>query len=784
GSILLAFNRRHQDQGETLVAAFEHSQLGVFITDLPVQGNAPFRYANLAFENQFIDSAAVDLHKTNSLEALARLLEGGERSADELARLQIAADAGEEAHSDLPVRAEGGGLGWRRISVTPFELGNFKHGSKGQRAALWQSEDITVRYEIDSVRLREYDTLADYMDHLPVGYFSADDEGRIIYANKVLMDWLGLAAGAFAAADIFFADFVVAAIGDNGGRSSDSHQNGDVTLRSKDGNLFSACLLQSGHMDDEQELLYSRSVLIRGVAWSDDTVADGPATGHLSWLFNDAPVGIVLLDLHGEVTDANRAFLKLLGVHRDGVVGRPFTDRINKEDRGDVTAQLSKVVMGIMPATHLEVRLPAMGERELVASLYGSRVVDNGGEISGLVLHFIDSTEQKNLEVQFSQSQKMQAIGQLAGGVAHDFNNLLTAMIGFSDLLLGRHGPEDPSFADIMQIKQNANRGTNLVRQLLAFSRQQTLEPTILDVADALGDLSHLLSRLIGENIELVITHQRHLGLLKVDRGQFDQVVINLAVNSRDAMPGGGTLTITTANVQIDAAVQRGHEVMNAGTYVLIEIADSGVGIAQDALPRIFEPFFSTKDVGAGTGLGLSTVYGIVHQTNGYIFVDSAPGEGTTFSIYLPRFGDDATAAPSAPSPGASGAAESDLTGDGTVLLVEDEEAVRMFGARALRNKGYNVLEAVDGEQALDVLNGNDGKVDLIISDVVMPGMDGHTLVNLVRHEIPDIKIILMSGYSEDVFADDVEADPGIAFLAKPFSLKDLAGKVKEVMEG
>jgi len=783
--VLLARHMRGEiRRGETLVAAFQNSSESIFITALPLDRTAAFLYANPAFHEQFFDAAAGSDIPVENLRDVGRLLEGGEPSRDELARLEMAADVGSEAHTEVPVRTTGGALGWRRISVTPFH-----YGDAARSAALWQSEDITVRHEIDSVRMREHDVLADYMDHLPAAFFSADEDGRIVYANRVLMDWLGLSDNEISGRDVYFSDFVVAVNRDARSGPSDTYHNGDVTLRSMDGSLFSACLMQTGRTDDDDDLVYSRSVLIRGVAWSGgDGGGRAAAASRLRWLFDEAPVGIILLDLHGEVTDANRAFLKLLGVHRDAVVGRAFTDRVNKEDRSDVTAQLSKVVMGILPASHLEVRLPAMGERELVASVYGSRLEDDTGEVSGLVLHFIDTTERKNLEVQFAQSQKMQAVGQLAGGVAHDFNNLLTAMIGFSDLLLTRHGPDDPSFADIMQIKQNANRATNLVRQLLAFSRQQTLEPVILDVTEALGELSNLLGRLIGENIELSISHERNLGLLKVDRGQFDQVVINLAVNARDAMPGGGTLAITTSNVQIDASVQRGHEVMNAGRYVLIEATDTGVGIPKEALPRIFEPFFSTKDVGAGTGLGLSTVYGIVHQTNGHIFVDSAPGEGTRFSIYLPRFGDDALAAPAVAAARVSGgpdsAGEGDLTGEGTVLLVEDEEAVRMFGARALRNKGYRVLEAEDGEQALDVLNGSDRKVDLIISDVVMPGMDGHTLVNLVRHELPDIRIILMSGYSEDVFAEDVERDPGISFLAKPFSLRDLAGKVKEVMEG
>jgi two-component system cell cycle sensor histidine kinase/response regulator CckA len=360
-------------------------------------------------------------------------------------------------------------------------------------------------------------------------------------------------------------------------------------------------------------------------------------------------------------------------------------------------------------------------------------------------------------------------------------------MIGFTDLLLARHGPGDPSFADIQQIQQNANRATNLVRQLLAFSRKQKLAPVRLDVTDALSELSNLLGRLLGEKIELRIEHGRELRPVRVDRGQFDQVIVNLAVNARDAMPGGGRLTIKTSTFKLNAAVQRGHDLVPPGRYVLIEVIDTGTGIKKEDMERIFEPFFSTKDVGAGTGLGLSTVYGIVHQHGGFIFVDSAPGQGATFSIVLPEYQEDAKAAAAeGAARAAAGTREepADLTGAGTVLLVEDEDAVRMFGARALRNKGYKVLEATNGEAALDVVNGTDEPIDVIISDVVMPGMDGHTLVRLVRHERPAVKVILMSGYAEDAFRDEIGRDPSIAFLAKPFSLKGLASKVKEVMAG
>ena len=311
-----------------------------------------------------------------------------------------------------------------------------------------------------------------------------------------------------------------------------------------------------------------------------------------------SPVGIVLLDLQGTVVDCNRSFLKILGLHRDGVVGWPISERISKEDRDSADTAFTKIVMGIMPATLLEVRVPAGGERELMASFYVSRMEDSTGEVTGLVLHVIDTTEQRNLEVQFNQAQKMQAVGQLAGGVAHDFNNLLTAMGGFCDLLLSRHGENDPDFPDIMQIKQNANRAANLVRQLLAFSRRQTLQPKIFSITDALNDLSNLLRRLIGENIELEILHGKDVDLIRTDPGQFDQVIINLAVNARDSMPGGGSILVSTDQVGVETAVQRGHEVMPAGNYIRINVADTGSGIAQENISHIFEPFFSTKEVG------------------------------------------------------------------------------------------------------------------------------------------------------------------------------------------
>jgi PAS domain S-box-containing protein len=528
----------------------------------------------------------------------------------------------------------------------------------------------------------------------------------------------------------------------------------------------------------------------------------------LQRFFANAPVGIAVVDRSGRFIKANRALVELFDTPPETLIGGGLIGCLIPDDRAAIAAKLADAADGRGDCTPVEIRLKPPGERTMVmllsrfdqsevtkatpeatsASGAAAPAVKPGSDpeddpVEGLTLYFIDVTEQKHLEAQFAQSQKMQAVGQLAGGVAHDFNNLLTAMIGFCDLLLLRSRPGDPAFADLMQIKQNANRAANLVRQLLAFSRQQSLQPRVLDITDVLVELSHLLRRLIGENIELEFAHGRDLGLVKVDQGQLEQVVINLAVNARDAMTGGGRLTIRTENSRQPRILRRGHEIMPAGDYVLIEVADTGVGIAPDNLGRIFEPFFSTKSVGSGTGLGLSTVYGIVKQTGGFVFADSVPGDGTTFAIYLPRHQPAAGVnAPQADS--VEFGVPRDLTGTGTIMLVEDDDAVRMFGARALRNKGYRVTEARSGEDALELIRTAGNPLDLLISDVVMPQMDGPSLIREVRNVDPGIKVIFISGYAEDAFRRRLDSDCDIHFLAKPFSLKQLAVKVKDVLSG
>ncbi len=691
------------------------------------------------------------------------------------------------------------GAGFARLSGKVVRWRTRKLSVSGGR--VWQLDDVTEIVKGHAELQREMTVLQDIFDLMPVGFLSADAEGHIDRCNVTLANWLGETPRSLIGRSLgeFLTDGKDS--GELGGVSV-----GVVTLQPHgDGEPFITTLMQTAKMNkDGSEALYTRSLLIRDVALDlsyasapdlsepDEGGDHGLVVNHdeqrilmdsVRWLYHDAPVGIAFADLEGNISGCNTAFRKLLGIKGDAPVEGPFNEMIAREDRDDVQGALSKVVMGVGGhGVHLETRLNRADGEDLSVSLTVARIVDEAGDTSGLILHFIDTTEHRNLEVQFTQSQKMQAVGQLAGGVAHDFNNLLTAMIGFADLLLTRRGPDDPDFADIMQIKQNANRATNLVRQLLAFSRKQKLEPEIMDVTEQLGELTNLLSRLIGERVTLDMKHGRNLGDVLFDKGQFDQVVINLCVNARDAMPGGGKITITTKPVTLDKPTPKGHEIIPAGDYITISVADSGTGIAKENLERIFEPFFSTKEVGAGTGLGLSTVYGIVHQAEGFIFVDSAVGKGTAFTIYLPVYQTKADDARKKAVP-AQVEVDGDLTGQGTILLVEDEDAVRLFGARALRNKGYDVLEATDGETALDVIANTKTPIDLIISDVVMPGMDGHTLVNLARQELNGVKTILMSGYSEDVFRNGPDMDPEIAFLGKPFTLKGLAAKVKEVLD-
>ena len=494
-------------------------------------------------------------------------------------------------------------------------------------------------------------------------------------------------------------------------------------------------------------------------------------------LFESAPVGVAIINRDGAIMACNPAFSHIAPGWKTTSEDSLF-NHVAPEDENRLRDLLARLLANSEKSESLEISLsmdpPRSGE------IYLARLNANGAD-SRVLVHLIDTSRHKSLERQFVQVQKMQAVGQLAGGVAHDFNNLLTAIIGFCDLLLVRHGPGDQSFSEIMQIKQNANRAANLVRQLLAFSRQQTMRPKVLQLTDILADLANLLRRLIGETIELQMIHGRDLAPVRADQGQLEQVIINLAVNARDAMPQGGKLVIRTSTVGPGDRHVQAYSIMPAAQYVMIEISDSGHGIPEDIRGKIFDPFFTTKKVGQGTGLGLSTVYGIVKQTGGFIFAESAEDKGAIFRIFLPAYTESAS--PDDISDEQETEKTKDLTGKGTVLIVEDEDAVRLFAARALTNKGYTVMQAHSGEAAMELLREAEDNVDLLISDVVMPHMDGPTLVTEARKLCPDLRIIFISGYAEEVFRESVSTgSEDYLFLAKPFSLKQLAETVKDVL--
>ena len=692
-----------------------------------------------------------------------------ETAAEELDRLTMLARMGGAGRGDIRLRLDPDAAPVTfTVEVAPL--------AQPKGSALWSLEDVTAERELNYVVRTERAGLDDFLDAVPIGLFALDEQGRFVWVNQTVADWLGMSAAALVVQERRLVEFLTPA----GGR----HKPFDplapcdgtrLSLRGAGGGSVETILSQSVVMLGNGALR-TRSALRRLEHDSSQPEVPELTTHRFQRFFDIAPIGIALADPEGRFIETNRSLDALLAAPGEPVFRRALSDFVVEQDWKAISERLAAIAAGETLSRPLEIRLNP--PRDRTVALFVSRLSEEDGARSGYILHFIDLTEQKNLEAQFAQSQKMQAVGQLAGGVAHDFNNLLTAMIGFCDLLLLRFRPGDQSFADIMQVKQNANRAASLVRQLLAFSRQQTLQPRVIDIGEVLSELSHLLNRLLGENIELRLAHGRDLGPVKVDPGQLEQVIINLAVNARDAMPKGGILQIRTENIDLAKAVGEGAEVIPSGSYIRIEVTDTGAGIPPDIIGRIFEPFFSTKDVGSGTGLGLSTVYGIVKQTGGFIVVNSTLGTGTRFHIYLPRHQGEVTA-PAAP---VEEPPQGDLTGVGTILLVEDEAPVRMFTARALRNKGYTVLEARSGDMALELIAETPGTIDLVITDVMMPRMDGPTLVDHIRAKLPTIKVIFISGYAEDTFGERLSGEKGLHFLPKPYSLKDLAAAVKEII--
>jgi two-component system cell cycle sensor histidine kinase/response regulator CckA len=484
-----------------------------------------------------------------------------------------------------------------------------------------------------------------------------------------------------------------------------------------------------------------------------------------------SPFGAALLE--GEdpfaaiIVEANPA---LKAMARGGEAGQAFGDLIEPASRPDAAQRLNEAQAGAPP---LEVRLAHDPTR--IAHLYLSRSEGRW------VAYLVDVSEQKQIELQLAQSRKMQAIGQLAGGVAHDFNNLLTAIFMQLDVLAARHPVGDPSYEGLNEIRQTSTRAADLVRKLLAFSRKQTVQREILDLGELISEFEVLLRRVLYEDVALATEYGRNLPQIRVDRSQLETAVMNLAVNARDAVRahGGGQVTIRTARLTQERARELGYPGAQ-GDQAMIEVADDGPGIPPEIQDKIFDPFFTTKPVGEGTGLGLATVYGIVKQSDGWIALDSAPGEGTAFRIFLPvHQRAEVAAAPAQPAQPKRPAAR-DLSGAGRILFVEDEDAVRGVAAKLLRARGYEVIEAASGEEALELAESHAGQIDLMISDVVMPGMQGPDLLKQARPYLGGAPVMFISGYAESEFSDLLEGESNVSFLPKPIDIKTLAERVKQ----
>lgn len=653
---------------------------------------------------------------------------------------------------------------------------------------LWSlvpAQDVSVTQPLGGAVMEP--VAVQHLDQCPLAFLAVSLDGRVAYANAPLAQLVGRSLHDFLGGALLIEQLV----GKDSALLFHSRMTDPRDAVVLDVDLYHA----AGHRMPVKAFTHAgtgaggeallRVILVPELAFSRDAGHVDVNLHRLSRFFNQAPLSIASLDRSGKLVRCNPGFRALY--HQvsglDAIKGALVQSMFEGGSLTPWQTLLTSLHTKASGETQsLDVQLAGETPRYarlFVSLLGGGELTADAGDDEDVVLYLIETTEQKTLEAQFAQSQKMQAVGQLAGGIAHDFNNLLTAIIGYADLLLTQHRPSDPSFQDIWHIRNSAVRAAALVRQLLAFSRKQTLRPQSLQLTEVLTDFSYILNKTLGEKVKLDVRHARDLWLVKADVNQLEQVIMNLVVNARDAMPEGGSILVSTRNLSGEEA-QRFDKAVPDQPFVLIEVVDQGTGMPKEIQDKIFEPFFTTKEVGKGTGLGLSTVYGIVKQTGGFIFCRSALGEGTTFSILLPKHEPEPQelAAPVA----ATASAPQDMTGHGTILLVEDEEGVRALGARALRARGYTVLEAGTGVEALEQMQDNEGKVDMVVSDVVMPEMDGPTLLRELRQRYPGIKFVFVSGYAEDAFRKNLGDEDNFGFLPKPFAIKDLIEKVKSTL--
>jgi two-component system, cell cycle sensor histidine kinase and response regulator CckA len=773
-----------KESGNPLIkAVVEGATEGIVVTD----PGGRVLYANASYL-ALVD--AVDAHDARAVE---RVFIGDPDVSEAVYRLLKAAREGRRLQEEVRIAGlRGEPARWLRLRVRPL-------GTVGRdaRTAIWTVADVTLERERQENVFQGLQHAIDYLDHAPAGFFSVDAAGDVVYLNATLADWLGhdlarVGSGGLKLADIVPGDsgaLLTALAGHPGDVKTEVL---DLDLRTRGGKTLPVRLYHKLAFGADGTPGASRTLVLNR-ARADGSDPQRAAEVRFMRFFHNTPMAIATVDKSGRIARNNALFARLFqGVLKvDAAEGRSILSVVAARDRAAIESAIARAAAGQGDIAPVDAAL--LGELEHWARFYVTPVEEEERDHEAAIVYALDTTEQRTLQNQVNQAQKMDSVGKLAGGMAHDFNNVLSAIMMATDFLLNAHKPNDPSFQDIIQIRQNTNRAASLVRQLLAFSRRQTLRPQVLDLGEALNDLTMLLRRLLGEKVTLDVVHARDLWPVKADISQFEQVIVNLAVNARDAMPDGGRLTIRTANISSQESARFNYKGMPAVEYVLVEVADIGVGIPHDIMDKIFEPFFSTKDVGKGTGLGLSTVYGIIKQTGGFIYPESQVGQGTTFRIFLPRHVPapediEAVRLGSPTTTGGRSATEArptlvDHTGQGTILLVEDEEGLRILNARGLASRGYTVLEASNGVEALEVIDRHSGKIDLVVSDVVMPEMDGPTLLKELRRRDPNVRIIFVSGYAEEAFQKNLPLHEEFpAFLPKPYTLKQLVAEVKKTM--
>jgi two-component system cell cycle sensor histidine kinase/response regulator CckA len=773
-----------RDQGNPLLKAVVDGAVdGILVTD---HAGRVF-YANATYLDLI---GASGVHDVRPIE---RVFIGDPDVSESIYRLLKAAREGRRLQEEVRITGSVAGEGgrWMRMRVRP--LGENRHDA---RMTVWSIADVTRDRERQENVFQELQHAIDYLDHAPAGFFSVDVAGEVVYLNATLASWLDhdlaqVGVGSLKLNDIIAGEGAALLTTLNAAPGEVKTEVFDLDLKTRGGKPVPVRLFHKVAFGADGVPGTSRTLALnraRG-AGSDPQRA---AEVRFMRFFQNTPMAIATVDKTGRIGRSNARFATAF----EGLLksdDRSILSVIVERERPILEAAIRKAAEGQSDIAPVEA--PLTGSAERWANFFVLAVDEEDRDGEAAIVYALETTAQRTLENRIQQQQKMESVGQLAGGIAHDFNNVLSAIMMATDFLLNAHKPTDPSFKDIMQIKQNANRAAALVRQLLAFSRKQTLRPQVLDLGETLSDLGMLLKRLIGEKVSLEIVHGRDLWPVKVDISQFEQVIVNLAVNARDAMADGGKLTLRTSNVSAEDCAKFAYKGMPTTSYVLVEVSDTGTGIPADIIEKIFEPFFTTKEVGKGTGLGLSTVYGIVKQTGGFIYADSEPGR-TSFRIFLPRHIPGAeeviaqfTSSEAPAIAGALAAADSmarsaaaDHTGQGTILLVEDEEGLRALNARGLVSRGYTVLEAGNGVEAIEAF-GKHGRVDLVVSDVVMPEMDGPTLLKELRRRDPTVKIIFVSGYAEEAFSKNLAGEEQYAFLAKPFTLKQLVAEVKKLVQ-